>query len=45
MSGGWSYTGGATHDAFCDTTVGSGRENEEEGREGKYDEVDRALHG
>ena len=44
MSGGWSYTGGATHDEFCDTT-GSGREHKEGGREGKYDEVDRALHG
>jgi hypothetical protein len=44
MSGGWSYTGGATHDEFCDTTVGSGREDEEGGREGKYNEVDRALH-
>ena len=32
MSGGLSYTGGATHDEFCDTTVGSGREHEEGGR-------------
>ena len=43
MSGGRSYTDCATHDEFCDTTVGSGREDEEEGSEGKYDEVNRVL--
>jgi hypothetical protein len=42
MSGGWSYSGGVIHDEFCDTVVGSGRGKEEEdGREGKYDGVNR----
>ena len=41
MSGGWSYTGCATHGDFCDKAVGSSRGDEEKGREGKYDEVDQ----
>ena len=42
MSDGWNYPGGAIHDEFCDTAVGSGRGKEEEdGRDCKYDGLNR----